>query len=61
MFQHNLSVVYIWVRVMMFNVTFNNISVTSAVSFIGGGNRNARRKPSPSRKSLTTLSHGLDS
>jgi hypothetical protein len=29
---------------MVFNVTFNNISVV-AVSFIGGGNRGTQRKP----------------
>ena len=33
------------VRVMVFNDTFNNISVIVAVSFIGGGNRSTRRKP----------------
>jgi len=31
------------VIVMVFNATFNNISV--AVSFIGGGNRSTQRKP----------------
>jgi hypothetical protein len=38
---------------MVFNATFNNISVTGyivAVSFIGGGNR---RNPQTFRKSLT--------
>jgi hypothetical protein len=29
---------------MMFNATFNNISVIVAVSFIGGGNRSTQRK-----------------
>jgi len=33
------------VRVMVFNFTFNNISVLSWVSFIGGENRSTRRKP----------------
>jgi hypothetical protein len=30
---------------MMFNATFNNISVISWWNFIGGGNRSTRRKP----------------
>jgi hypothetical protein len=31
---------------MVFSATFNNISdIFVAVSFIGGGNRNTRRKP----------------
>jgi hypothetical protein len=29
---------------MVFNATFNNISVVSLVSFIGGGNRSTRGK-----------------
>jgi hypothetical protein len=34
------------IRVMVFNATFNNISVISWWSgFIGGGNRSTRRKP----------------
>jgi hypothetical protein len=35
------------IRVMVFNAAFNNISVINivAVSFIGGGNWSARRKP----------------
>jgi hypothetical protein len=34
------------VRVVVFNATFNNISVVIvAVSFIVGGNRSIRRKP----------------
>jgi hypothetical protein len=43
------------IRVMVFSATFNNISVINivAVSFIGGGNRSARRKPPTRRKSLT--------
>jgi len=36
---------------MMFNATFNNISVI-ADSFIGGGNRSTRRKTSTCHKSL---------
>ena len=44
----------IGIRVMMFNATFNNISVT--VSFIGGGNQSTRRKPPTSCcKSLTNF------
>ena len=44
--------------VMVFNTTFNNISVIScmAISFIGGGNQ---RKPPTCRKSLQTLSHNV--
>ena len=38
---------------IVFNVTFNNISVISC--FIGGGNRNTRRKPPTCRKSLTNF------
>jgi hypothetical protein len=38
---------------MVFNATFNNISV--AVSFIGGGNQKNRRKPPTCRKSLTNF------
>jgi hypothetical protein len=34
------------IRVMVFNATFNNISVISWWSgFIGGGNRSTQRKP----------------
>jgi hypothetical protein len=33
-----LKVIRVRVRVMVFNTTFNNISVIMAVSFIGGGN-----------------------
>jgi hypothetical protein len=41
---------------MVFNATFNNISVISRrVSFIGGGNRSIRRKPLICRKALTNL------
>ena len=43
---------------MVFNSTFNNISVTQkmyivAVSFIDEGNRSTRRKPLTCRRSLT--------
>jgi len=38
-------------RDMVFNATFNNISVISW-RFIGGGNQSTRRKPPTSRKSL---------
>jgi hypothetical protein len=41
---------------MVFNATFKNIlSYMVAVSFIGGGNWNTRRKPPTCRKSLTNL------
>ena len=44
----------IWVRVMVFNATFNNyLSYIVAVSFIGGGNQSALSKPSTCHKSLT--------
>jgi hypothetical protein len=44
-----------FIEVMVFNVTFNNISVISwrSCSDIGGGNRSTRRKPLTCRKSLT--------
>jgi hypothetical protein len=37
---------YDCIDVMVFNATFNHISVISWVSVIGGGNRSIRRKPS---------------
>ena len=43
---------------MVFNATFNNISVTGyimAVSFFGGGNHSTWRKSPTCRKSLTNL------
>ena len=44
------------IRVMVFNATFNNISVISWRSvFIGGGNRSTPRKPLTCRKSLTNF------
>jgi hypothetical protein len=48
-----------FVRVMVFNATFNNISVISwlLVFFIGGGNPSTQRKPSICRKSLTHFYH----
>jgi hypothetical protein len=33
------------VWIMVFNATFNNISVIATVSFIGGEKRSTRRKP----------------
>jgi len=43
------------VSVMVFNATFNNISVISWLSFIGGGNWSTRRKQPTCRKSLTNF------
>jgi hypothetical protein len=40
---------------MVFDATFNNISV----SFIGGGNRGTRRKPPTCRKSMTNFYHRM--
>jgi len=42
---------------MVFNATFNNISVISwrTVNFIYGGNLSTRRKPRTFRKSLTNF------
>ena len=40
---------------MVFNATFNNISVV--YSFIGGGDQSTQRKPPTCRKSLTTDKH----
>jgi hypothetical protein len=45
--------VVVLVVIMVFNATFNNISVIVAVSFIGGGNLSTRRKPPTCHKSLT--------
>ena len=46
----------LFVCLMVFNATINNISAISlAVSFTGGGNRRTRRKPPTCRKSLTNL------
>ena len=42
---------YLWVRVMVFNTTFNNILVISC-----GGNRSSQRKPLTCHKSLTITS-----
>jgi hypothetical protein len=39
------------IRVMVFNITFNNL----AVSFIGGGNRSTKRNPPICHKSLTNF------
>ena len=41
------------VKLMAFNVTFNNISVISWWSVLLGGNQSTRRKPPTCRKSLT--------
>ena len=48
-------------RGMVFNTTFNNISVISWQSvFIGGGNQSTQRKPPTCQKSLTNfLSHNV--
>ena len=55
-----LWLLYIKVRVMLlvFDSTFNNISVISwvVVSFISGGDQSIQRRPSTCRKSLTSLS-----
>jgi len=37
---------------MVFNATFNDISVIVAISFIGGGNQSTRRKLPTCCKSL---------
>jgi len=37
---------------MVFNTTFNNISLIVVVNFIGEGNRSIQRKPSTSLVSL---------
>ena len=42
---------------MVFNATFNNISVIVAVSFIGGGNQSTWKKPPTCHKSLTNFYH----
>ena len=49
---HDKSSVCVRVRVMVISVTFNNISVISWVSFIGGRNRSTRRKLSTCHTSL---------
>jgi hypothetical protein len=52
----------ILVRVMVFNTTFNKVSVISyivAVSFISGGNRRTRRDPTTCRWHWQTLSHNV--
>ena len=52
-----LSIIFVFVsRVMVFNATFNDISVyIVVVNFIGGGNQSTRRKPPTCRKSLTSF------
>jgi hypothetical protein len=50
------------VKVLVFNDTFNNITVISlrsVVIFIVGGNRHINRKPQICRESLRTLSHNV--
>ena len=46
-------------KVMVYNTSFNNISVIlwRSVFFLCGGNRSTRRKPPTCRKSLTKLFH----
>jgi len=45
-----------WVRVIVFNSTFNNIfSHIVAISFIDGGNQRTCRKPLTLGKSLTNF------
>ena len=48
------------VRVMVFNATFNNISVME-VSFMGGGNQSTRREKNhrPTANKGQTLSHNI--
>ena len=49
---------WVSVIVMVFNVTFNNSSITMyivAVSYIGGGNGSTRRKPPTCHKSRTNF------
>jgi hypothetical protein len=53
---------YWLVGFIVFNATFNNISIIYivAVGLIGGGHQSFRRKPPTCRKSLTnTLSHNV--
>ena len=54
---HYLTTVW----VMVFNATFNNISVSYnvEVSFIGGGNRSTWRKPQTCPSHKQTLSHNV--
>jgi hypothetical protein len=54
---------YWLVGFMVFNATFNNISIINivAVGLIGGGHQSSRRKPPTCRKSLiNTLSHNVE-
>ena len=55
---HNVSGDMHWlhiIRVMVFNATFNNISVIYGVSFIDGGNWGTRIKPPTWYMSLTSF------
>ena len=45
----------ILIRVRVFNITFNNISVISWQSFIGGGKRSTQKKSLTCHKSLTNF------
>ena len=55
----NVIIIYecVWFQVfLVVNATFNNIfSYIVAIRFIGGGNRNTRRKPPACRKQQTVL------
>ena len=49
----------VWFGFMVFNITFNNISVTVyivAVSYIGGGNRSTQGNHKPATSHWQTLS-----
>jgi len=51
-----LFMVWVRVRVMVLNATFQQyFSFILAGSFIGGGNRSTRRKPPTCRKSLINV------
>ena len=51
----NVSLISLRIRIILFNVIFNNVSVISwqSCNCIGGGNRRIGRKPSTCRKSMT--------
>ena len=53
-----ICLVQLRIMVMMFNATFDNISIISWLSVLSmGGNRSIRRKQPTCRKSLTKLYH----
>jgi hypothetical protein len=55
-YSHKVPFGFCLVWFMVFNTTFNNISIyIVVVSFIGGGNWSTRRKPLTCRKSLTNF------